>query len=190
MPRTLYSDVFDEEVDRSRELSPPTDADQLTAALMNMIRRTNFTVSLPAHQAPIIWSQPIDQSGQTTLAAAVGNYATVVQYTVPLGSGARILQYGVNVQDAAYTYNGSILWRFRVNGQPLSNGMSDWAQQRGSVVNPRDTVIILKEGDTLEFQVRRAVAAGAPQVVEMAFLGYTWWKRNSYEGTASSVTAF
>lgn len=187
---SLFADLFQENQERAIYDGPPTDEDKLVGALMNMIRRTNITVSLPAHQAPIIWSDAIDQSGRTTLAAAVGAYATVCQYTVPFGSYAVIRKYGVNVQDAAYTYNGSILWRFRVDGRQLDNGMSDWAQQRGSITNPRDTFILLKENQRIEFQVRRAVAAGAPQDVEMTFTGWTWLLRNTYEGTAASVTAF
>jgi hypothetical protein len=120
----------------------------------------------------------------------VGIYVTALTYTVPEGRAARIQKYGVNVIDPAYTYNGSILWQFVINGQPMPDGMADWAQQRGSVVSPRDTFIILKERDVITLQVRRAVVAGAPQDVEHALIGYTWRPRNSLEGTALSVTAW
>lgn len=189
-PQSIFTDDFIEQRERDRFDGPPTAEDRLVGALLQVIRRTNVTASPPAHIKPIIWSEPIDQSGQTTLAAAVSAYQTVCTYTVPDGRNARISAYGVNVQDAAYTYNGSILWRFTVNGNALGNGMSDWAQQRGSVVNQRPTFIRLKERDTIRFQVRRAVLAGAPQVVEMSFTGWDWLLRNSYEGTAASVTAF
>ncbi len=130
-------------------------------------------------------------SGQVSLGAAVSAYQTVVSFTCPPGRWARIEQYGVNVLDPAYTYDGSILWAFRgPQGNYLDQGMSNWGEQRGSMVFPRKTVIILQEEQTLNFQVRRAVAAGGAQTVQMGFRGWTWRLRNNYEGTQASVTAY
>lgn len=188
-PNTQFADMFAEDRERERFTAPPTQEDRLVATILNTIRRTNITVSPPAHVRPIVWSEPIDLSARVSVAAAVGAYATAVTYTVPEGRGARISAYGVAVQDAAYTYNGSILWRIRKNGRPI-DALSDWGEQRGSLVSMRSTVIVLDEEDRVEFQVRRAVGAGAPQDVDMSLQGWTWIKRMGYEGTASSVTAF
>jgi len=186
----LFTDQFVEEAERAHFQAPPDGADRLVAKIINVIRRANITVSPPAHVSPIVWSDPIDLSARVTVPAAVGNYVTAVTFTCPPGRGARIKHYGVNVRDAGYTYDGSILWRWRRNGQNLGDGMSDWGEQRGSLVDPRETYIRLAEDDVLEFQVRRAVVAGAPQDVEMGFSGWTWRLRNNYEGTAASVTAW
>jgi hypothetical protein len=96
----------------------------------------------------------------------------------------------VNVLDPAYAYTGSILWRFRINGRPVGDGMSDWGIQRGTIFQPRDTFFLLNQEHMIEFQVRRAVIAGAAQDVDMSLQGWTWLLRNTYEGTDISVTAF
>jgi hypothetical protein len=169
---------------------PISDNDQLVADIVHMVKKTNLTASPPAHLSPIVWSEPVDLSARVSVPAAVGVYTSAITFTVPEGRYARLKYYGVNVIDPAYTYNGSLLWRFIVNGNPLGDGMSDWGIQRGSVIQPRETYIILKQEDVLGFQVRRAVAAGAAQDVDMSITGWTWRLRMNYEGTGASVTAF
>jgi hypothetical protein len=133
----------------------------------------------------------VDLSDSAVVPAAVqAQYVPVVEFTCPPGRWARIEQYGVNVLDPAYTYNDSILWAFRLQGRFLDQGMSNWGEQRGTMVFPRKTIIIVQEGQLLQFMVRRAVAAGGPQTVQMGFRGWTWRLRNNYEGTQASVTAF
>ncbi len=169
----------------------PTPTSNLTDALMRMIRNIAITAAPPAHIRPTVWSDPIDLSATVTVPLAVGPYVPAVSFKVPPGRGARIEQYGVNVLDDTYTYNGSILWAFRKNGQRMLDlGMSDWGEQRGSMIFPRKTAIILNEGDYLEFLVRRAVLAAGDQDVQMGFRGWIWRKRNNSEGTQSSVTAY
>lgn len=186
----LFTDEYDEVREREKFGAPPDAQDKLVAKIINLIRRTNITVSPPAHIKPTAWSNPVDLSARVTVPAAVGPYATALSFTCPPGRWARIDSFGVNVLDAAYDYNGSILWRWVKNGMPLGDGMSDWGIQRGSIVQPRETFIILNEDDVLELQVRRAVVAGAPQDVEHAFTGWIWRLRNNFEGTAGSVTAY
>jgi len=189
-PRTVFADQYEEMMDHLEESRPPGPQDRMMDQIVDFVRRSNFTVSPPAHLQPIIWSNPIDLSARVSVPAAVGPYATALSYTCPPGRYARISAYGVTVQDAAYTYDGSILWRLRVNGVQLGEGLSDWGIQRGSVIQPRITFIILREDDVLDLQVRRAVVAAGAQDVDHALLGWTWRLRNNYEGTAASVTAF
>lgn len=191
MPGAVPADERALEVRQEAARHPP--GGRLTDALLNMIRRTAITVSPPAHLASPVWGAPIDLSGSVSVAAGVGAYATILSFTAPPGRWASIQYYGVNVQDPAYTYDGSLLWRFLVNGAQLGDGLSDWAQQRGSIVSPRNIEqfpIILREEWTIDFQVRRAVAAAGAQDVEMTMIGHTWRLRNNYEGTAGSVTAW
>lgn len=190
MPNTLFTDQAIEQAEREHFSGPATENDRLVGSIINWIRRANVTVSPPAHIEPIIWSQAIDLTARVSVPAAVGDYVTAVEYQVPEGRYARIDTYGVQVDDAAYTYNGSILWRFRVNGINVPNGLSDWGEQRGSLPSPRKTFIVLKQEDLIQFQVRRAVAAAGPQDVEMGITGWTWRLRMNYEGTGASVTAF
>lgn len=188
--RSIFTDTM-REIDQAEAYArPPGPPDHILTRIMSWLQTANITVSPPAHIRPIIWSQPVDLSARVSVPAAVGNYVTAISFTAPPGRSVRISGYGVEVQDAAYTYDGSILWRLRKNGHPLDDGLSDWGEQRGSLQIPRKTFIILNEDDTVEFQVRRAVVAGAPQNVDMALVGWTWLLRNNYEGTASSVTAF
>jgi hypothetical protein len=49
-------------------------------------------------------------------------------------------------------------------------------------------VIIAPQDAIVQFQLRRAVAAVAPQVVNMLLLGWIWRLRNTNEGTAASVS--
>jgi hypothetical protein len=163
-------------------------ADLLVNKLAGLFQNANITAALPAYNEPTWWSQPLDMSGSVSLAAAQSTYQTVLTYTCPVGLRFRINGYGVNVQDPAYTYNGSILWRIRKNGVDVPF-LADWGQQRGSIVQPRETFIILEPQDIIQFQVRRAVAALASQTVEMTLTGYSWKPRKDYEGYRSAVNA-
>ncbi len=187
---TQFADVYAaDQAEIARHTMTPEKG--LVDEMVKALRNFNFTVGLPAHIRPHIWSNPVDVSGSVALQAAVSQYQTVATFTCPPGRWARIEQYGVNVLDPTYTYDGSILWAFRgPQGAYLDQGMSNWGEQRGSMVFPRKTFVILQEGQTLDFQVRRAVAAGAPQNVQMGFRGWTWRLRNNYEGTQASVTAY
>lgn len=166
------------------------DKSDLVNQIVTLVRKTNVTASPPAHLSPTVWSDPIDLSARITVPAAVGVYAPAITFTVPDGRYSRIKYYGVNVLDPAYTYNGSILWRFTINGIPIGDGMSDWGIQRGSIIQPRETYIIVKQADVIRFEVRRAVLALAAQDVDMSITGWTWRLRMNYEGTGASVTAF
>lgn len=166
----------------------PTDAARaadLVGKIGALLQRTNITASLPAHAEPTPWSNPIDLSTTVNVAAAAGAYQTVLSYTAPPGRYARISGYGFDV-DGAYTYNGSLLWRLLLQGT-LAGGMDPWAEHRGSIIQPRSAFIIVPEGQTLLFQVQRAVAAGGPSAVQMCLTGWTWRLRNNYQGTAASL---
>ncbi len=161
----------------------------LIQELAQLQRQTNFTASLPAYNAPHLWSDPIDLSGTRSVPAAVeADYTTVLLYRVLPSRWGVIQGYGVDVQDAAYTYDGSILWRIRKNGLEVQT-LSNWGEHRGSMARPRPTFIVLAEGDIVTFEVRRAVAAGGAQNVAMSMTGWTWRPRFNYEGTKVGVTA-
>jgi hypothetical protein len=167
--------------------------DPLVNSLIQAARRLNITAAPPAHIKPHIWSEPVDISAQVTMPGAnPGAYQTVCTFTTPPGRWARIEHYGVNVvTPSTYAYDGELLWAFKLNGRFLDQGMSDWGEQRGSMVFMRQTVILMNnEGVTLEFLIRRAVANAVPKVVQMAFRGWTYRLRNNYEGTQGSVTAY
>jgi hypothetical protein len=180
--------VFDEAQEARQNPSP---SQILARSLVQEARRISFTASPPAHIKPSVWSEPVDQSNTLTFpAGAPGAYQTVCTFKTPPGRWARIEHYGVQNLDPAYTYNGEILWGFRLNGRFLDQGMTDWGEQRGSMVFMRPTfILMMTEGTTLDFMARRAIA-GAQQVVQMAFRGWTWRLRNNYEGTQGSVTAY
>lgn len=175
-----------------RPMVSPTDKariDLFVSGFANLFRELNFTASLPAHVSPAYYSDPIDRSGRLNVAAAVGAYADIVTYVVPPGRSAVINQYGVNVQDVAYTYGGSLLWRIvRSNGAVPD--ILDFAEQRGSLVQPRSTYIRAQQGDTIRLQVRRAVAAAGAQDVDGCFVGWTWRPRNAYDNPRDSITAY
>ena len=163
--------------------------DALFDKFIQWTRNTNFTASLPAHSKPMLWSEPVDLSENYTLPAAVNvDYTDVISYTAPQGRWARIDGYGVEV-DGAFTYDDSILWRIAVSGLNIPT-LYDWGQQRGTIAIPRKTFVIVPQGQTVVFSVRRAVAAGGTNVVTMALKGWTWRLRKNFEGTKASVTAF
>lgn len=163
-------------------------ADFLVQKFAELLRNTNITASEPAHAVPMLWSTPIDLSAQVTLAGAAGDYQTVLTYTAPPGRWARIQAYGVDV-DGSFTYNGSILWRLQLQNVNVQS-LADWGQHRGSLIQPSETFVLVPQGQTITFQVKRAVAAGGPNQVAMVLKGYTWRLRDDYEGTKASVTAF
>jgi len=187
---TMFADeaAFQAGVKARNTVTPES---KMATELLRRARAVNLTAAPPAHIRPTVWSDSVDLSASIVVPAAVqANPVVAVTFTVPDGRWARIEQYGVNVLDEAYTYDGSILFYFRQRGRFLDQGMSAWGEQRGTMVFPRKTVIIVQEGETIEFMVRRAVAAGAPQTVQMGFRGWTWRLRNNYEGTQASVTAY
>ncbi len=186
---TQFADVSAFDANK-RAQSTPTQESALTDALLRMIRRLAITAAPPAHIRPTVWSDSVDLSANVSVPAAVNTYVSAIAFQVPPARGCRIEQYGVNVLDATYTFDGSILWAFKKNGQFLDLGLSNWGEQRGSMVFPRKTVIVLNEGDRLEMLVRRAVAHIGAQTVQMGFRGWIWRKRNNSQGTQSSVTAY
>ena len=178
-----------------------SDQDRARAALLlqqlsALLQNTNITASQPAHNAPNLWSTPVDLSGQVTVPAIVTPYLPVISFRAPPGRWVRISGYGEDV-NGNYTYDGSLLWQISKNGQPVQT-ISDFAEHRGTVIRPRDTFILLNGnngdsnggGDLITFSVRRAVAAGAPNQVSMALIGWSWRPRNDYEGTKASIGAF
>jgi len=175
-------------------LSPKDQAEIKTFAveMTRALRNTALTAAQPAHAVPDLWSEPVDLQGSVTLQDAAdppGTWQTGIRFIVPPGRWARIEAYGVDVVDPAYTYNGSILWRILVNNSPV-NSLASFGEHRGTLVHPRPTVIIAPQDAIVQFQLRRAVAAVAPQVVNMLLLGWIWRLRNTNEGTAASVTVF
>ncbi len=163
-------------------------ADYLAKEFLEMIRNTNITASLPAHDSPMLWSNVIDKSVRYVLPAGITAYVPVIRFTSPPGRAARISAYGVDV-DGSFTYDDSILWQLTLNGQPIQD-LYDWGLHRGSLIQPSSTFIVVPEGQTITFEVRRAVAALVSSNVDMVLKGWTWRLRNDYEGTKSSVTAF
>jgi len=161
--------------------------DALVRKFAQWSRNTNITAALPAHSAPGYWSEPIDLSDRYSLPAAVGDYVTVLSYTAPEGRYGRIAAYGFDV--ASFTYDGSILWQIVLNGQPVYS-LQNIANHRGSMVQPAPTFIIVPQGQTVQFQVRRAVAAGGDSDVDMKLQGWDWSLRKNAEGTKSSVLAY
>ncbi len=157
--------------------------------LSKVARNTNFTAALPAHSVPMYWSNNIDKSATVVVPAAVGAYQTVIEYTAPPSRYGRISAYGFDVAGGAYTYDGSLLWRFVLNGQPVQDLM-DIVEHRGSLVQPAETFIIVPMQQKIQFQVCRAVAALAEDTVAMKFKGWDWLLRVNAEGTKSSITAF
>jgi hypothetical protein len=172
-------------------LSPVEQAivDGVVDRLAKIARNTNFTASLPAHSTPMFWSNNIDKSATVVVPAAVTAYQTVCSYKAPPSRYGLVAQYGFDVAGGAYTYDGSLLWRFMLNGVPVQD-LLDIAEHRGSLVQPSDTFIVVPMGQTLQFQVARAVAAGGTSTVAMKFKGWDWLLRTNAEGTKSSITAF
>lgn len=160
-------------------------AADLVSKIALMLQRTNITASLPAHVEPTPWSNPIDLSKTVALAGAVSGYQTVLTYTAAPGRYGRISGFGVDV-DNSYAYNGTLLWRLLLNGVD-PGGLTDWGEHRGSVIQPRSTVIIVPEGQTVVFQVKRDVAAGGVFNVAMAMVGWTWRLRNNFQGSQASI---
>ena len=163
--------------------------DALVLRFAQYARNTNITAALPAHSTQGYWSNNIDQSVQYTLPAAVGAYVTPpgMSYTAPNGRYGRISQYGFDV--SGFSYDGSILWQLVLNGVPVMS-LQNIANHRGSMVQPADTFIIVPQGQTLQMQVRRAVAAGGTSPVVMKFKGWDWSLRKNAEGTKSSILAY
>jgi hypothetical protein len=162
----------------------------IITALANFFYNTQMTAALPAHNAPTNWSSPVDRSGVVTIPAAADlNWTTICEYDVGPGRWMRIEGYGINVRTPGYTYDGSLIWRLLVNGNPLPT-LEGFAEQRGTLVTPRRIFALAQQDQRVTLQVRRAVASVAPDVVEGCFTGYIWRLRNDYDGTRASVSAY
>lgn len=200
--RGNFRDIFEGRQPEPRQSDLLSPQDRARSALLlqqfaALIQNTNITASQPAHNQPNLWSTPVDLSAQVIVPAAVGAYIVGIQYQAQPGRWVRINGYGVDTTDPTYTYDGSLMWLIRKNGQYVET-LGDWGEHRGSVIRPRETFILLngdngqsnQGGDRITFEVRRAVAAAGPTTVHMALTGYTWRPRNNYEGTRASITAF
>jgi hypothetical protein len=173
---------------QARQKTPES---RMSDALMSAARRFTVTAAQPAHVRPTPFSDSVDMTKTIALPAAVSAYQIALTFICPKGRGARIEQYGVSVQDATYTYNGSILWAFKLNGAFLANGLSNWGEQRGSSVFPRKTVINMNFGDRLDFLIMRAVlGTNGTQNVQMNMRGWSYRMRNTYQFTQASATAY
>ncbi|NEN87938.1 MAG: hypothetical protein F6K48_03050 [Okeania sp. SIO3H1] len=162
----------------------------IVEALANMLYNTQLTAALPAHNAPTNWSLPVDQSGTVTIPAAVDpNWTTIAEYDVGPLRWMRLVSYGVNVLEDTYTYDGSLIWRILINGVAI-NTLEGFAEQRGSLVKPREIFALAQQDQKVSLQVRRAVASAAPNTVQGCFTGYIWRLRNDYDGTRASVSAY
>lgn len=186
---TQFADLFSAESAEADRAAPSANKN-LVAELLRAVRRANITAGPPGHIRPPIWSEPVDLSTTVVVPAAVGPYQVALTFTCPDGYWTRIEQYGVTVQDPAYSYNGSILWAFQIAGERQPFGLSDWGEQRGSMVFPRKTVMLVQQQQVMQMLVRRATPVGASQTVQMGFRGWAWRLRNNYEGTQAGVTAY
>jgi len=151
-------------------------AAKIMQRLIVLMQNTNFTAALPAFNEPHFWSQPIDLSTTYTLAGAVTSaYQTALSFIVPDSRAARISEYGFNVRGGAFTYNGDISWQITYNGNPVP-GLENITQQRGTIVLPAKTFIRseMDQKDLIEFKVRRVVAAGSPDDIDLVLRGWTW----------------
>jgi hypothetical protein len=173
-------------------LTNPADvarANTFARILAQLISNTNFTAAPPAHVEPPLWSDPVDLTARVQVPAAVTDWVPVINYFAPNGRWARLASYGVDVEDPAYTYDGSLLWRIRVNDNDVPS-LANWGEHRGSMAQPRSTFIVLRENWKVSFQVRRAVAAVAPVYVDFSLQGWAWRYRHNFEGTKTSITSF
>ncbi len=181
----------------AREAGPLSVADEAKVrayamALARILRNTNLTTADPAHVAPQLWSEPINLDARVTVpavAAAPNIWQTAISYRVPDGRAARFFSYGWEVLDPAYTYDGSLEWRIQVQGATVPT-LNNMIRQRGSPLQPRETYIQVPQDQLIILQVRRAVAAAAPQDIDHVLNGWTWRLRNDYEGTRSATTAY
>lgn len=164
--------------------------DSIIEGMSNLLYNTQVTAALPAHNLPTNWSLPVDRSARVNIPAAASlNWTTITEYDVGPGRWFRLVSYGVNVLDNTYTYDGSLVWRLLVNGTPVPT-LESFAEQRGSLVQPREIFALAQQDQKVALQVRRAVAAAAAQDVEGCFTGYIWRLRNDYDGTRASVSAY
>lgn len=171
-------------------LSPRDQAliDALILGIAKLGRNVNWTAALPAHNAPGYWSNNIDESARYSLPATAGDFTTVLSYKAPPSRYGLVNGYGFDV-DGSFTYDGSIAWRFVLNGTPVPS-LVNILNHRGSMVQPSETFIVVPMDQTLQFQVKRVTAAGGASLVDMKFKGWDWLLRKNAEGVKASILAF
>jgi hypothetical protein len=163
----------------------------LLERMVNLLANTNLTAAEPAFNQPHYWSQPIDLSTRYSLpAAASTTWTEVITYIPRDPVSARITEYGFNVRDTTYTYNGDILFRVCLNGSPVP-GLENIAEQRGTIVLPAKTFILAHSvyNDRVSFQVRRAVAGSAAVDIDFVLRGYNWKPLRQMSGPAIGTPA-
>lgn len=159
-------------------------------ALANLLYNVQMTAALPAHNLPTNWSQPVDRSGVVVIPAAASvQWTPITQYMVGPGRWMRIVSYGINVREPGFPYDGSLVWRLMVGGVPVPT-LESFAEQRGTLVQPREIFQLAQQDKLVSLEVRRAVASAQPNTVEGCFTGYIWRLRNDYDGTRASVSAY
>lgn len=157
---------------------------KLAEVFISELQKGYITAAPPLHNAPHWFSTPIDLSGQLTV-SSVTPWTPLCTYKVEPGRRGFIHQYGVDVLDPSYPYNGVILWRITVNGNPVPT-LEEFAEHRGSLVHPRTTYIRLQEGDVVRLETRRT-NSGSQHVVFGALIGWVGKPRRDYDGSLASL---
>lgn len=181
------------EIFQGQQPTPPAPVDgaEEMAALMikltKLIQNTNFTAALPAYNEPQYWSQPIDVSNRVTVGTAASTaWTTLSSYKAATGRWARVSGYGINVLNNLYTYNGDLLFRLTLDGNPLPGG-GPFGEQRGTIVQPRRTFVVLQQDQEIRLEVRRAVAGPTAYEVDGCLVGWNWRPLRPLDGPGVGI---
>ncbi len=132
--------------------------------------------------------------GRISLPAAVtannsSNWLVVAQLQLPQTDCGFLTSYSNAVIDPSWDYNGSILFRVRINGSPVDD-CDSFQEQRGTIPSPAEALSYLKPGDRLVLEVRRAIAGTSPRDIVMGATLITWnqqiaspWPKQQSAGT-------
>jgi hypothetical protein len=131
-------------------------------AILEKIVGLKIKIVEPYHYFPPFYHTPIDMLEHVQLAA--GAVGTVISLRIPQDSMARIRFYGQDITPVVAPLPGTewleVEWTFRVNGAPL-NYYDRFLGQRGALIWPAETTIVLDGSDLFEVVARNTAAATA-----------------------------
>jgi len=116
--------------------------------------------------------------GRVSIPAAItandqNNWIVIAKMTIPSTDVGFITSYSNAVIDPSWDYNNAILFRLRINGQPVDDCTS-FQEQRGTIPSPADALAYVRSNDLVVLEARRAILGTGPRDVVMSAVLVTW----------------
>lgn len=149
----------------------------LTDELIRKVFKRTMKVMTPYHYFPPFYHTPVDMLEPVQV--NMGATETIIELTIPQGQMLRIKFYGQDITAVPPavlpgTEWAEVVWTFSVNGVPLEH-YDAFLGQRGAVIWPAETTIVLDGSDVFRVTAENTSAANN-YFVWASIRGWQWSK--------------